>query len=232
VPQFTRNRLVWLDAAAWRDIAARAPDAQALALIERWQAMQWPVVVCSQPPGLQPGRLAVGLPAPQSGLRRRLALHTAMSGIQRHDTFPRLAGVARQHAWSKAAQALDGTLASAGATARVHGSHGWQALTGEVYVHAGSDLDLSIEVPHAAAARAAVIALEAARLPLRVDGELAFPDGSAVAWREYSQLLQGQVDQVLLKRLHGPQLAHAGRAPWPDAWQPLPPGSRPMAITT
>lgn len=232
MPQFTRNRLVWLDAAAWRDMAARAPDAQALALIERWQVRQWPVVVCSQPPGLQPGRLAVGLPAPQSGLRRRLALHTAISGIQRHGAFPRLATVAGPYAWSEAAQSLDGTLASAGATARVHGSHGWQALTGEVYVHAGSDLDLSIEVPHAAAARAAVLALEAAHLPLRVDGELAFPDGSAVAWREYSQLLQGQVDQVLLKRLHGPQLAHAGRAPWPDAWQPLPPGSRPMATTT
>ena len=37
----------------------------------------------------------------------------------------------------------------------------------------------------------------------RVDGELVFPRGEAVAWREWLQWRRGEVDSVMVKRLHG-----------------------------
>jgi phosphoribosyl-dephospho-CoA transferase len=40
-----------------------------------------------------------------------------------------------------------------------------------------------------------------------VDGELLFPDGQAVAWREFAQLIGGKVEQVLVKHRSGVHLA-------------------------
>ena len=37
----------------------------------------------------------------------------------------------------------------------------------------------------------------------RLDGELLFPDGAAIAWREWSDYRQGRASQVLVKRLRG-----------------------------
>jgi phosphoribosyl-dephospho-CoA transferase len=40
----------------------------------------------------------------------------------------------------------------------------------------------------------------------RVDGELVFPNGWALAWREYAQLIGGKVDRVLVKDRSSAQL--------------------------
>jgi phosphoribosyl-dephospho-CoA transferase len=207
--RLVRNRLVWLDDLAWQDLVATAPDAQAARIVAEWRQLQRPLVVCTQPPGLPPGRVALGLPAPQCGSRRRLALQTQVARLTRDAAFPALSQVGTQHGWGSSAQALDQALAGLGATARVHGSYGWQAVTGAAYVHEASDLDLGIEVPHFDAARQACRLLAAAGLPLRLDGELVFPDGSAIAWREFGQVLAGQAAEVLVKSLQGPRLASA-----------------------
>ena len=67
------------------------------------------------------------------------------------------------------------------------------------YVRLSSDLDLRVEVPDHEMAAAVSRALNALQLPMRVDGELAFPDGSAIAWREYLQWVEGKVDRMLVK---------------------------------
>jgi phosphoribosyl-dephospho-CoA transferase len=67
------------------------------------------------------------------------------------------------------------------------------------YVRPSSDLDLRVAVPDRATAAAVARALNALQLPIRVDGELAFPDGSAIAWREYLQWVEGKVDRMLVK---------------------------------
>jgi malonate decarboxylase holo-[acyl-carrier-protein] synthase len=82
---------------------------------------------------------------------------------------------------------------------QVYGSFGWEALTDMSYVRPGSDLDLRVEVPDHETAAAVARALNALQLPMRVDGELALPDGSAIAWREYLQWVEGKVDRMLVK---------------------------------
>jgi phosphoribosyl-dephospho-CoA transferase len=48
--------------------------------------------------------------------------------------------------------------------------------------------------------------LQGLKLKWRVDGELVFPNGWALAWREYAQLIGGKVDRVLVKERNGAQL--------------------------
>ena len=47
----------------------------------------------------------------------------------------------------------------------------------------------------------------------RLDGELLFADGAAVAWREWLAYRQGRAAQVLVKRLHGVALEHFAADP-------------------
>jgi phosphoribosyl-dephospho-CoA transferase len=207
-----RNQLVWLSDDGWRGLAGRAWDTQAAEILGHWHARRLPLVVCRQHEGVAPGRVALGLPAPTRWGRRRLALDVAQDALQTSGAFPTLLQVARKQPWGPAARPLWQALSSIGAVTRVYGSHGWQHLSGEAYLHEASDLDLSIELPDAAAARAAVASLQQARLHRRVDGELVFPGGDAVAWREFARALQQPGGRVLVKRLRQVQLVE-----WP-AW--------------
>jgi phosphoribosyl-dephospho-CoA transferase len=95
------------------------------------------------------------------------------------------------------------------ATARVFGSHGWQAITGLDHVRSASDLDLWIgvdDVAHADAVARALGAFDAARP--RLDGELVFADGAAVAWREWTGWRAGRARAVLVKHIDGVALRH------------------------
>lgn len=131
----------------------------------------------------------------------------------------------------------DQQLHALGRVAHVYGSAGWQQLTGLGYLHPRSDLDLWISVPDdtAADAVAAVLATTSPTPPeplaapdalnvldgpgahaapapasaMRLDGELVFPDGTAVAWREWQQWRSGQCSGLLVKRLDGVALVDA-----------------------
>ncbi|HET7837878.1 MAG TPA: malonate decarboxylase holo-[acyl-carrier-protein] synthase, partial [Variovorax sp.] len=109
-----------------------------------------------------------------------------------------------------ALRALGQSLADCGAPARVYGGYGWQLLTGLGYLRVSSDIDLWIAVDDAEHADAVVRHLEgfAPRQP-RLDGELVFEDGTAVAWREWSAWRAGRARRLLVKRLHGAAMADA-----------------------
>ena len=105
-------------------------------------------------------------------------------------------------------RALVDTLQAVGTSPRVYGGHGWQRITGLAYLHAASDLDLLLSVADAAMADATVAALHAATFSApRLDGEIVFPDGSAVAWREWQAWRAGRVKSVLVKQLDGVAMA-------------------------
>jgi phosphoribosyl-dephospho-CoA transferase len=93
------------------------------------------------------------------------------------------------------------------ANPRVYGSYGWQLLSGFAHVRAGSDIDLWLSVSDWAQADAAAARLQAVsgELP-RVDGELMFDDGTAVAWREWLTWRGGKVKSLLVKSIAGSSL--------------------------
>jgi phosphoribosyl-dephospho-CoA transferase len=67
----------------------------------------------------------------------------------------------------------------------VYGSAALQALTGMEYVTASSDIDLLFEPATQAELDDGLMLLGAYALSLPLDGEVIFPGGAAVAWKEW-----------------------------------------------
>ena len=97
--------------------------------------------------------------------------------------------------------ALDEQITLSGARLGVFGSLAWEAVSGEAYRHADSDIDVICDVSDLGQLVAALAALAQARkrLPCRLDGELRFPDGHAVAWLELSEAGRRAEKKVLVK---------------------------------
>ncbi|MEJ1170397.1 malonate decarboxylase holo-[acyl-carrier-protein] synthase [Variovorax sp. CCNWLW235] len=205
-----RHQLARLSTSGWAAVLGRPWDEQARECLGHWASHQLPLVVTRQPADSAASeRIALGLPAPARWAKRRLALQVPHAAVLGLDEFPRLADV--QGLLPPPAQGaireLLGRLDERHATARVFGSYGWQAISGLDHVHAASDLDLSVTVEGAAHADAVARALASFELPLlRLDGELLFNDGSAVAWREWNEWRAGRARAVLVKRLDGVSL--------------------------
>ncbi|MEJ8813499.1 malonate decarboxylase holo-[acyl-carrier-protein] synthase [Variovorax ureilyticus] len=208
-----RHRLAFLSDTGWADVRARAWDAQAQACIEHWAAHRLPLVVTRQPQAdASEGPIALGLPAPLQWDRRRLAIHVPRSALAWFDEFPRAEDAAGllpripRAAW----RALVRQLAGCDASARIYGAYGWQLLTGLPCIRESSDIDVWIGVRDAEQADAVAHHLDAfaPRHP-RLDGELVFEDGTAVAWREWQAWRTGRARHLLVKRLDGASMADA-----------------------
>ena len=200
-----RQQLIRLSGDGWARVLDGPWDTTARSCLGLWAARGLPLVVTRQPPR-QEGRVATGLPAPARYRRRRLALSVEARDVMFFDEFPPADAATRLLPRGAAApwRALLAALAAADCAPRVYGGFGWQALTRMPYVHAGSDLDLLLPVGCAAHADAVAQALASAVWDgPRLDGELLFPDGGAIAWREWHVHRQGRTAQVLVKRLHG-----------------------------
>ncbi|MBK7955319.1 MAG: malonate decarboxylase holo-[acyl-carrier-protein] synthase [Candidatus Accumulibacter sp.] len=99
---------------------------------------------------------------------------------------------------------LDATTQAAGARRGVFGSLAWEVLSGENYRHAESDIDLICDLRSHRQIDDSLQALRVAfaRMTCRLDGELRFPGGDAVAWRELAACRHRPVGQVLIKGLY------------------------------
>lgn len=222
-----RHQLVCLNALGWRQVRAQvqAQADQIQECLAHWANDNLPLVVSRQTRGVPDGTLVLGLAAPARWGRRRLTLHVDRKGIAYFDAFPlasaihRLLPVRSRSAWLSLCRALN----QAGSPARVYGSHGWQHLTGLGYLQPTSDMDLLLPVASPEQADQVVTLLfgheQASRAP-RLDGELVFGNGAAVAWREWAVWRAGQVQSLLVKRLQGVELTDmpfwAQREPLPE----------------
>ncbi|KGR41516.1 malonate decarboxylase holo-[acyl-carrier-protein] synthase [Xanthomonas vasicola] len=197
-----RHALVWLRGdAQWQAIT---PGAQLR--LQQWFAAGLPAVVARCDGSQSAGTLRLGVPLPPSEGKQRLALQAHVADIARC-TAPLTLDAVLPHAPVAVLPALQALLAQTHAQAlhpRVFGSFAWQALTGQMYVHAQSDLDLlwSIEMPEHAHAVVALLQRWEQCYRLRADGELLLPDDNAVNWREYA----GNAQQVLVKSNRGCRL--------------------------
>jgi phosphoribosyl-dephospho-CoA transferase len=201
-----RNQLVWLSDAAWQQLRARPWDAQALSVLSHWHTAQLPLVVCRQRVPESLDTISLGLPAPLRWERRKLALEVTQDAICSVGHFPLLQTLTLAPADAAHVQQLVSRVQALHVPLRVYGSYGWQQLTGLPCVRAASDLDLLAPVPDLETAGAVTGVLQALHLSCRVDGELVFPGGWAVAWREFLQLQDGAVDRLLVKDRNRVQL--------------------------
>jgi len=216
-----RHQLAYLSAAGWRAVLRQPLEQRAAARLEDWAQRGLPLVVPRQAATSAPGDITLGWPAPLSCARLRLALQVGAKGVAMLDEFPAARAVAPllTRAVRRAWQPWVRSLEQLGVQPRVYGSYGWQLLTGLDYVHAASDLDLWLAVGSEQQADAAVALLQAwPHEGLRIDGELMFPGGAAVAWREYAAWRAGRTRGLLVKRLDAVQVQEALELPaWCEA---------------
>lgn len=199
-----RHSLVWLSAAGWEYLIAGAHAASVLDCLTHWRENRLPLVVTRQERGCN--LLALGLSAPLAWGRQKIPLKVPPGTVLYHDSFPsapaiagRLPAVLRP-SW----QHLTDSMTSMGIHARVHGSYGWQTLTGHRYLTSASDIDLLLPVRSIEAADVLTERLACFDwCGPRIDGELIFPEGEAVAWREWLRMRSGAVHRIMVKREDG-----------------------------
>jgi phosphoribosyl-dephospho-CoA transferase len=213
-----RHQLVRLTSAGWQRAASQHADREAQRCIAHWAAHDLPLVVATQAGALDARLVSLGLPVPTRWGRRRLAVTVAPADLRVGTAeFPTFAECGHEFAsastrWSS----LSTALARSVHRTRVYGSFGWQHLTGLAYVRESSDLDLLLSATDARHADAIVATLTRSGVATpRLDGELCFADGSAVAWREWTAWRAGRVRKILVRRLRGAGLE--SDASWLDA---------------
>lgn len=179
------------------------------ARVAAWIAAARPLVVARQLAGGSEALLGLTLPAAEG--RRRVGCLVEQADLLQVRRPLSIAECLHRLADDVAAPlaALSERLAAAGVSVGVYGSLAWEALSGEAYRHPESDVDLICDVASAAQAEACLrlLADGGEELPCGLDGEIRFPDGCAVAWRELAAawgkadarvLVKGGVDVGLL----------------------------------
>ncbi|NQE47427.1 malonate decarboxylase holo-[acyl-carrier-protein] synthase [Herbaspirillum rubrisubalbicans] len=210
----SRHHLLWLSEPAWVRLQAQCSDARQVAALAYWQRMRWPVIVRRLEGDVADDEICVGiaLPPDAQGNKPRIALRVqAHEVVARHAPFL-LRDIVAAHlsglppAWQSGLDQLQQHMARAGITLAVFGSLAWQALTAEPYLRSSSDIDLLFQPRSVAQLEAGVrlLAWQAMFLPL--DGEVMFPEGAAVSWKEWRQVAvlgNGGEGRVLVKRAAG-----------------------------
>ena len=199
---YTRHDLAWLTRDGWRDVLATAVHGNpAHAAIARWAEADWPLVVRRRDDSAHAGDVCLGLAAPPdaaSGAKLRLPLRVPARHIARHSAPLALGAVI--HALPARWQVQFGRLAraSTGHELRVFGSLALQALTGQAYLRDTSDIDLLFRPRDCAELDQGTLLLASFLDQLPLDGEIIFPSGQAVAWKEWFAV-QAHTDRVLVK---------------------------------
>ena len=193
--------LVWLAEPGWRAVlhTARPEHRPALKL---WQGQDWPAVVRRHDIGVPPDEICLGLPLPpddDTGEKMRISLSAHVGHISKAAPAVELrAALQASGPWRKSLTALEREAAEL--DLRIYGSLAMQALTGLLYVTPTSDIDILF---HPASRRqlaegVALLARHAEHLPL--DGEIVFPGGHAVSWREW-QMAMANPAKVIVKQI-------------------------------
>lgn len=201
--QLRRHDLVWLDSSI--AVGSFAAAAEHTDDVRGWVKQGRPLVVARQSDALarQADQLMLGFTLPSAPMRTRISLRAPRAAIIRH-TRPLLLLNVIDHApsnWRATISSLHALCEKMGAVARVYGSLSSQAVTGENYLDAASDLDLLLECGEKTQLHSLLAALETFPLHTpRTDGEIFAPTGWAVAWRELAAAIRtGTPRQVLAK---------------------------------
>jgi phosphoribosyl-dephospho-CoA transferase len=202
----SRHDLVWLSGDGWQAARGRALPEQ-LDAIDRWQREDWPAIARRHDAGVAAGTVCLGMalaPDPADGRKRRIALQVPASAVAR-STPPLPLGQALAAAperWQAGLAALD----AQSSRLRAYGSLALQAITRQAYLTASSDIDLLFYPTTVTELRSGLALLEQHAAALPLDGEIVFPSGPAVAWKEWLAAERQQA-RVLVKELGAVRLA-------------------------
>ncbi|HEX8403356.1 MAG TPA: malonate decarboxylase holo-[acyl-carrier-protein] synthase [Duganella sp.] len=203
-----RHMLAWLSAEGWA-AAQATTEPQHKAAFKLWQAQDWPVIVRRTDVDAATDQICLGLPLPpdeDTGEKVRIALRAHVGHIKKVASALELAAVLRssESPWRAPLAALERD--AAGMHLRVYGSMAMQTITELPYVSPTSDVDILF---HPGSRRqledgVSILSRHATLLPL--DGEIVFPGGAAVSWKEWRMAIANPA-KVMVKELHSVRLA-------------------------
>jgi|SRR5471032_1329886 len=201
-----RHTLVWLTELGWQTVM-RSAQPQHRAALTLWQGQDWPAVVRRFDIGAQSDEVCLGLPLPpddDTGEKVRISLRAQVQEISRTSPAVELRSALRcSGPWREALATLERETEHL--HLRIYGSMAMQALTGLLYLTPTSDIDIlfrprSREELHDGVA---LLTRHAAHFPL--DGEIVFPGGHAVSWKEWRMAMENPA-RVIVKELHAVRL--------------------------
>lgn len=197
-----RHQLVWLSEAGWRaakaSVQQRESARQLEAVLTRWQENRWPLVVCRQDPDAAPGEICLGIALPPSAEhpgKQRIALRLAGPMTNFADRMFIGYGIVEglrvaPARWRPALEAFCKACKMPYLSFYLYGSLAWQAATGLEYLTASSDIDLRFHPQTRAQLQHGLALLASSAEALPLDGEIVFPSGRAVAWKEWRQVFR------------------------------------------
>ncbi len=196
-----RHDLVRLASSAWDGLLGSEAGSSHGIWLARWRDAGWPLVGRRRGPCDSPDEVPLGLPLPPAAGKARVALAVARRAIVSVGPPPALAEArsAVPPRWRPVVDELVRLGDSVGPSPRLFGSIAWAALTGLAYSTRDSDLDVLWrlgEGQDTAPLLRGLTRIEAAA-PMRLDGEIVWPDGRAVQWKE----LASGASKVLVKTL-------------------------------
>jgi phosphoribosyl-dephospho-CoA transferase len=189
--QLHRHDLLRAHPSAWEAMLQRRPDLAQMPLVADWARLERPVIVRRRMAGDATDGIPAALPLPPRYGKQRLAFSFASSDdVVTLPPVPlREAARAAPLTWHPLIDSMLELGDASGIEPRVFGGLLWQHATALPYLSPQSDLDLLWSVSDERAATS--LAAELLRLeqngPVRLDGELTLPDGTAVNWRELSR---------------------------------------------
>lgn len=206
-----RHMLIWLSDQGWREARAVAQPQHLPALLQ-WQRQDWPAVVRRQDLSAANDEASLGIPLPpdaHTGEKVRVSLRARAGNIRK--AAPALAlsaalpAPALPPAWREQLAALS---RDAGALRmHIYGSLAMQTLTGLPYVGTASDIDLLFQPDSRSQFDAGMALLTHYAEILPLDGEIVFPAGDAVSWKEWRIASASASAKVLVKQLHTVRLS-------------------------
>jgi len=198
-----RHNLVWLSASGWQRAAAASSasaqiSANALQAFARWQQHDWPLIVRRTDPDAQPGEICVGLALPpdtETGAKMRIPFRVRLGDIRKIMTPLAIEAVkvipaALPLPWQEPFVQFQRAVHGKQLKFSVYGSLAMQALTGLPYLSAASDIDLLFHPATAMQLQDGLALLTSCETVLPLDGEIVFPFGRAVAWKEWRRAMQ------------------------------------------
>lgn len=189
---YQRHDLVWLD-----------PAGNYSPALASWVMAGYPCIIPRQDAGLSGLlRVAWSLPRDKSASGRLLQTVplAAVASRQSPLALAHLSVLVASAEFDEIIQQLRVLDINVG----LYGSFAWQLLTKQHYIHEQSDIDILISVNNFTQLKILPPLLEklAQICQRRIDGEIIFPDGSAVAWREWFS----PASQLLVKTLYRVEL--------------------------
>jgi phosphoribosyl-dephospho-CoA transferase len=183
-----RHELLHVAPDVWASALAQRPALADLPLLEHWAEREWPVIVRRRAQEEDPGLVPAGVPLPTAAGKCRVALVLPPGGILQRSPPPLLDAAAKvaDEGWQSTIASLLALGARTGVEPSAFGSLLWEHLTGLGYLSPQSDLDVLWPVPENFDVLSLVFGIAQVQrdAPIRIDGEVIFPDGSAVNWRE------------------------------------------------